>query len=182
MAVNNDSLNRQGFTLIEMLVTLVVMGIIIAIGAPMIISQLKKMEAQTVANALQGFLKEGKQTALIYRNPVVLCVANENKHCQLQGGDFLLSFIDKNDNQVFDNTDILYTHNKITLRYGMLVTQASLTKPIITMKPNTGNPVGAMGHIKYCPVDGNTSNMFKISFNITGIIKFKPNSQEPTKC
>lgn len=182
MVVINHNVNNLGFTLIEMLVTLTIMGVIIAIGAPMMISQLKNMEAQAVANALQGFLKEGKQTALIYRNPVILCIADENKQCQPHGGQFLLSFIDKNNNQVFDNTDTLHSHSKLTLRYGRLVTRTSLSKPIITMRADSGNPVGAMGHIKYCPTDGNTRNMFKISFNITGIIKFKPNIQEPTEC
>lgn len=179
------SLSRQalGFTLIEMLITIAIMAIIGGMGGAYLIPQLQQLEATNTANELKSFIITGKQDALIYQKPITLCVANANQTCVLTGGESLLEFIDVNDNQAYDaGTDKLNNSRKLSLNYGNLRTVLGIAGGVIILKPDSGRPIGYIGHIKYCPTNGNTANMLKVSFNMTGIVKIIPNREQATGC
>lgn len=174
---------QKGFTLVELLIVIAIIGIISAFALPNFLTQLKKMEAKTVATSLRTSFSHGKQTALIYQKSVTFCVANDNLQCVIQNGNHLLLFIDNNQNQRYDvGTDFLHEQQKLQLNFGSLITSISLNKPYIELKPINGRPIGYMGHIKYCPKDNNSEFMFKISFSRTGIIKQKFDKEEATNC
>lgn len=173
----------KGFNLIELMVVILIIAVISAIGGVAFLPQLRNMEAQMIENELKNFLVTGKQNALIYHTPILLCVADANYHCQVNDGEFLLSFIDKNTNHQFDSgTDTLIGNRQLTLHFGSLATRVALNKNYIQINPSTGNPIGYMGHIKYCPTNREQRNMFKVTFGITGLIKTKRNNEDPTEC
>lgn len=174
---------QKGFTLTELSITITIMAIIATMSVPYFLNIFKNMEAKSVASYLQMFLTTGKQTALIYHKSVVLCVANDNYQCVTHNGSNLLVFIDNNQNNKYDpNIDQLHEKQKLSLKFGKVITSVSLHRPYIELKPITGRPIGYMGHIKYCPNDRNKERMFKVSFSRTGIIKYKTNQQEATNC
>lgn len=173
---------QTGYTLLELMVVVAMMAILVTMATVGFLSQLRQAEAQLIENALKAFLVESKQDALVYQNTVTSCVATDNQTCVLQDGNFLLSFIDKNNNQRFDSGDKLIKNEKLSLRFGRLVTRVALNRNYVELSPNTGNPIGYMGHIKYCPTNRNTTLMFMVSFNKMGLIKTKSNSEEPTQC
>lgn len=172
-----------GYTLVELLTVIVILAIIATIAIGGFLPQLRRMEAQRLENDLSNFIINGKQSALIYQNTVTLCVANDNKVCVSQGGNYLLTFIDKNNNHQFESrTDTLLDTQQPTLRFGKLMTRVALNKNYIEINPTTGNPIGYMGHIKYCPTNGEVGNMFKVTFSITGVTKIKYHKNDPTDC
>lgn len=174
---------QKGFTLVELMITISIMAIILAIAVPNFIHLLKKIEANNVSNHLQTFLTTGKQNALIYQKTITLCVANEQYQCINRNGTRLLVFTDNNNNQKYDSTtDFLYDDQSVSLRFGTLVTSVALHRTYIELKPSSGRPIGYMGHIKYCPKDNDSQFMFKVSFSKTGIVKHKSNQQEATNC
>ncbi len=155
-----------GFTLIEFLITVSVVGIVAAIAVPSFVEQLKKMEAQSVNNILQTFLVNAKQDAMIYQNILTICAADANRVCVARNGEFLLSFIDKNGNHRFDDgVDALREFTAVPNRYGKIRLSVGLNRIYVDFKPQNGNPIGHMGHIKYCPNDLETQNMFKVTFS-----------------
>lgn len=177
------SVKNYGFTLTELIVVIVIMAIISSLAIPPFLDQLRRMESQQVESQLRGFLSDGKQSALIYHNPILLCVADKQYQCLSDNGEILISFIDKNNNNTFDTSvDKLLEADEVGLRFGKLMTRVALNKNYIQINPNTGNPIGYMGHIKYCPTDGNRSNMFKVTFSIVGQVKTKFDKQDPTGC
>jgi prepilin-type N-terminal cleavage/methylation domain-containing protein len=56
--------NNKGFTLIEILVTLLIMGIIAAIAAPSFMTWANNRKIQQVATDIEGALKEAQSTAV----------------------------------------------------------------------------------------------------------------------
>lgn len=173
----------KGYTLIEFMVVMTLIGILLALASFAFLPQFRKLEAQRINNELRGFLVNGKQTALIYHTPVTLCVADSNNQCQSNNGEHLLTFIDMDDNHLFDNrVDRLVEIQNLGLHFGKLMTGIALNKNYIKIKPITGNPIGYAGHISYCPFNADTLNTFQVSFSMTGMVKTKPNSETSAEC
>ena len=180
---NVFSIKRQGFTLIETVVVLAVLSIIVAMASITIINSLKQMEAKNVASSLMNFLSRAKQEALIYQNPVVACVASDSLACVTTGGHQLISFIDRNNNNSYEAAvDKLNHQLTLDLSWGVLTANISLNNNYIIFKPENARPIGYMGNIQYCPLDGKVDNRLKVSFSKTGIIKYKPYSVEQFNC
>ena len=178
-----SSTKQTGFTLAELMVTLAIVAIIVTMGAIAISNNLKQIESKSVSSSLINFLTSAKQDALIYQVPVTACMANDTFGCVKTGGTQLISFFDKNNNNIFDAaSDKLTNQTKLDLSWGTVTTNVSLNKTYIVFKPVTARPIGYMGNIQYCPSDSNVNNQFKVSFSITGIIKYKPYSLEAFTC
>ena len=173
----------QGFTLLELLVTLVVLGIVIGMGSVVMVKNMQKMEAMTLSSQLKTFLVEARQDALIYQDTVVGCTANDNLQCVQVGGEQLISFLDKNENHVYDAAvDQLNHQVDLTLKFGYLVTGIALNRSYIEFKPDSGRPIRYMGNIRYCCDAEDHNNSFKITFNKTGIIKYQPYAEAAFSC
>lgn len=175
--------NHLGFTLIEMLIVITIIGIVAVIAVPAFINQIKNMEAKTNATYIKTFLNGAKQDATIYQTVLTVCLANQAKKCVTSQGSQLISFTDKNNNHHFDkDIDILRSSVFLMQKHGDVQLRAALNKPYIDFKPHNGSPIGHMGHIRYCPKDMREANMFKVSFSKTGIIKLKRHQDEKTGC
>jgi len=70
------SCTQFGLTLVELLVTIVVLGILLGIGVPSFQSMLAQNRATSVANDLQSTLQFARSTAIAQARPVIVCVAN----------------------------------------------------------------------------------------------------------
>lgn len=177
------SLLLSGFTLPELLTVVAIIAISSAIAYPYLSQQLKQQESSAIKTHLTSFLKQGRQHAVIYQQAIILCVADENSQCVNQKGNYLLSFIDKNNNKSYDKgVDSLLENTNISPKYGYLTVNLSLRKNFIQLSPNFGQAAGSMGHIKYCPNDHNPQFMFKVTLNKVGIVRVRTNQEEPTGC
>lgn len=173
---------NSGFTLVELIVTVTVVGIIAAIAAPIILTQLAHMEAKRIRYGIANNLKLAKFESLIRHKDLVLCLSDANGRCNKNSNKKLLLFIDNNDNQHFDvNTDILLEVQQLNPKYGTLHLRAG-RRHYVKFRGNSGTPRGFFGHIKYCPTVHYNQAMYQVSFNQAGIIKYKPSSMHPTGC
>lgn len=68
--------NQSGFTLIEMLITISIIGIISAMAAPSFHSQIAHMRQKEVATHIEMALKQARVDTLIYRSPVMVGIKN----------------------------------------------------------------------------------------------------------
>lgn len=72
------SVNQTGFTLIEMLITVAIMGIVSMVAVPSFQKQIAQRKQEDSAKTLEMALKQARSDTLIYRVPVVVGI-KDNK-------------------------------------------------------------------------------------------------------
>ena len=183
---NDNILNAKqsnGFTLVELTVTTMVLGIIAAIAAPSILTHLARIEAQRVKHQLENTLSLAKAESYISRQDVLVCLSNDAQQCHRNSDKTLLLFVDKNNNKHFDSqVDTLLTQQSLNLRYSTVKLRVGGRRHYTKFWGDSGRPRGHFGHIKYCPTSSYNKSMYQISFNQSGIVKHKLNVDHPTKC
>ncbi|MBH0005104.1 GspH/FimT family pseudopilin [Psychrobacter sp. SWN149] len=177
------SKGNRGFTLVELLVTMTVLGIIATIAVPSILTHLARLESQRVKHQLKNTLSLARAESYISRQDVLVCLSNNGGRCHRDSDEVLLLFVDKNNNKHFDSdVDVLLTQQDLKLRYSTVKLRVGGRRHYTKFWGDSGKPRGHFGHIKYCPTASYNQAMYQISFNQAGIIKHKLNEDHPTKC
>lgn len=177
------TVGRQGFTLLELITTVAVLAVIIAIATPAIQTQLARMEAKRIKNQIENTLNLAKAESYIRKKNVIVCLSDTKGHCDRNSNKWLLAFIDKSHSKNFDaQVDVLITQQSLNLKYSRLSLRVGNRRHYIKFWGDSGTPRGHFGHIKYCPTVAYNKAMYLISFNQTGIIKQKFNKNHPTQC
>ena len=71
--------SNSGFTLIELMVTIVVLAVIVSIAAPSISTQLANQRVKSTTATLINALREAKAESVIRRQPVTVSYINGNR-------------------------------------------------------------------------------------------------------
>ena len=186
---NDSSLNSRpirgthGFTLVELIVTVTVLGIIASIAIPSILTHLARLESQRVKHQIQNTLSLAKAESYISRQDILVCLSNHGGRCHRNSDETLLLFVDRNNNKHFDHqVDVLLTQQDLNLRYSTLKLRVGGRRHYTKFWGDSGKPRGHFGHIKYCPTSSYNQTTYQISFNQAGHIKQKLNENHPTKC
>ncbi len=175
--------HNKGFTLVELIVTVCVLAIIVMIVAPVIRTQLARMEAKRIQSQLENSLALAKAESYIRRQNVIVCLSNTGGRCHRDSDKTLLLFIDKNDNNHFDaQVDSLVVQQSLNPKYSKLSLRVGSRRHYAKFWGDSGKPRGHFGHIKYCPIVAYNEAMYLISFNQGGIVKQKLNEDHPTEC
>lgn len=174
--------DKQGFTLVELMVTIAVLAIIVMIAAPAIFTQLAQMEAKRIRYEIMNTLAVAKAESYIRRQNLLVCLSDTGGQCDKNAHKKLLLFLDKNDNKNFDvGIDDLLAEQSLNPKYGTLHLRAG-GRDYVRFAGDSGNPRGFFGHIKYCSSSTYAQAMYQVSFNQNGIIRYKPNDSHPTGC
>ncbi|MAE39373.1 MAG: hypothetical protein CML07_00315 [Psychrobacter sp.] len=88
---------RNGFTLVELIVTVTVLAIIVAIATPSILTQLTRMEAKRVKTQLENALALAKAESYITRQDVLVCLSNDGIQCDRNSDNMLILFVSAHD-------------------------------------------------------------------------------------
>lgn len=82
---HRDQYREQGFTLIELVITIAIMAIIAAMAAPSMQRQIQQAKTNDAANIIEAALKDAKSQALITQKniKVVLTDTSTNKNLKL---------------------------------------------------------------------------------------------------
>lgn len=76
----------QGFTLVELIITITIVAIIATMAAPPMQKQIQQAKTREAANVFESALKEARSQALITQNNVIIRVDTTNKRIIMNSG------------------------------------------------------------------------------------------------
>lgn len=163
----------KGFTLIETMVVLMVMGIILGLGMPSFLNLMEKMGTESEAKVLAEGLRTARLVAIEGREKVVVCPSANNSTCtagaggSAWNGGFLI-YRDKNDSKTLNNgEEILISH---TFRTSITVKTESDQNQRIFYNEN-GWSIGSAETLLVCANVGTNENAYRVVINRAGRIK-----------
>ena len=108
--------HHRGFTLIELMVTMAVLGIILGIAAPNIQHFIVDNRTTTQTNDLIALLNLARSQAIQEGHRTQLCISHDQNNC-VNGdwGDGWLVWVDRNDNDTLDGDEIARVGGAISL-------------------------------------------------------------------
>ena len=175
--------NEQGFTLVELIVTIAVLAILTMIATPYILEQLARMEAKRIESQIRNTLTLAKAESYIRRQDLLVCLSNNGAICDRDSYKQLLLFLDRNNNKNFDlGVDDLLEQQALEPKYSTLYLRVGDKRHYTKFWGDSGKPRGHFGHFKYCPTSTYNHTMYQISFSQGGRVTYKPNASHPTDC
>ena len=107
-------IRAHGFTLLELLSTLAIVGILIAIGAPSLTNFVKNERLTTQINTLLVHLQYARSEAITRHSPVVVCASNDGATCSGTWSDGWIVFSDEDSsNSVNGNDNLLRARDQL---------------------------------------------------------------------
>ena len=95
----------NGFTLIELMITIAILGIVLMVGIPSFSSSIKKNSVASTINDLQSALTEARNEAVTRGITVSMCSSNDQASCSGAWEDGWILFSDKNKDGTIDVGD-----------------------------------------------------------------------------
>ena len=171
--------HQMGFTLIELMIVLVVMGVILALSAPSMLNILQRNRLQTTADNFFADLMLARSEAVKRNQPVVLCKSNTGSACVTSGNwdQGWLIYADQDADGVKDvGEPVLRVGEALGSGDTLRVTRVAFSNQLTYH--NDGSSSGAAGDetFVFCDADANVSTAREILVTITG----RPKRQQKT--
>jgi type IV fimbrial biogenesis protein FimT len=161
----------EGFTLIETLVVLMVMGVILALGTPSFLNLIEKMSTESETKALVEALRTARLVAIEERQGVVVCPSANGLSCGASSSDWasgFLAFRDNNNDKSLDaGEEVLFTHN---FRQSVLVKIPNDINRKFYYNENGWTP-GSASSVLICAKENQNKNGFRVVVNRAGRIR-----------
>lgn len=98
------SRRSQGFTLLEVMVTLAIAGILVAIGVPGLTAFIANNRMVSQVNTMVGLMNAARVEAIAQRRTVTVCGSADGVVCNGSWSNNWIAFIDRNGNGVINTT------------------------------------------------------------------------------
>ena len=94
--LNSTSFRLRGFTLIEMMITIAILGILLALAAPSFQAMIASSRLTTATNDLMATLAQARSHAIKVGNRTTVCMSADGASCTASGGwqQGWISFVD----------------------------------------------------------------------------------------
>lgn len=158
----------KGFTLIETMVVLMVMGIILGLGMPSFLNLMEKMGTESETKMLLEGLRTARLIAIEGKQNVVVCSSTDNENCGSAAADWdkgFLVYIDTDNNDELDSgEEILFTHQ---FKESLHITNKSEQNQPIYYNEN-GWAAGSADTIYICAKEGSDENAYSVIISRAG--------------
>lgn len=163
-------LGSAGFTLIEVMVVVMIMGIILAFGIPAFGELIDKTRVRSAAETVVEAFRIARLTAVQDRASVNVCPWNSGDTCT--GNDW-----DKGIMVVNSKNEVIY---RMRFNEKLYVWKNQPANNTVTINPSGWTP-GEMSSLFICAEQGNGKNAYQLTISMAG--KITPSSlTDPSKC
>lgn len=157
--------NQKAFTLLELSVVMVIVGIMVALAYPSILAWLQASESRRAEMMFKDMLRQARAEAYISKRDVMICTLNAQKECDRAGVGVLVMFYDENRNGKKDVNESVLFEQDWKLRYGQILLRVSAARHHIKYQGHSATPRGHFGHLRYCSESNNARLSFKVIVN-----------------
>lgn len=162
----------KGFTIIELMITLAVAVIIVAIGTPSFLDLMEKNRVRSTAEQLTDLLRLSRVVAVEQRMRVSVCGSSDNTNCTNDWGTSILSI--KNGDNVDEVLGALNVSNKVSVSKNGSHHKVEFRE--------SGWAPADNSTITICPVDGNQRNAYKVIVRSSGKVRMEANTDNESWC
>jgi len=166
--------SHKGYTLVELLVTLSILGVISSFGIPSFYNTLQNQKAVSIAYELYHHLNYARNEAISKNHAVTVCASYDKNSCsRLKDWSYqsMVIFIDKNRNGQIDKEDEILKIKKFGLDHGSLMWRSFRNKSYLQWLPS-GMTHYQNGNFVYCPASKNPKYAKTIIMNAAGRMYF----------
>lgn len=166
--------HANGFTLIELMIAITIVGLLLCVALPAYSSAKAAAQTQTLRDALLAALTESRSAAVMYENDTILCPSSDGEHCgdgfEWQHG--FIAAIDLNNNDQIDASDkrIVY---RAAIKDTRLLTSSGRRR--IQFQPN-GSNAGSNATFTFCDQRGPTRATSLVMNNRGDLREQKPSA------
>ena len=160
----------QGFTLLELLVTIAIATVIGAIAVPALSDWTRRTTTRTVVQKLATAITHTRAAAVNKNERAVICYLDGDGHCDNAWENPLSTFIDRDEDAELDGDDSLLMVVDIIPEGGDLDWSAFGSNRYIAFRPN-GQTVASNGRMTYCPPGGDPRYAHQVILARTGRIR-----------
>lgn len=162
-------MHQQGWTLPELLVSLVIAAILICLVAPKFQNLLKRQEAYRVSSELYQLCSYARAQATHIKLPLTLCGSKQGRLCDNSWAAGALLFIDKNRNKMIDAEDSVLQYRAFSLSPASLKWQGFSGN---TLRIEAfGTPFASNGSFTYCAADKDPFYSRQVIINRSGRVR-----------
>ncbi len=169
-------MNNKGFTLIELMITIAIAAIVMAIGVPAFQDMIRNNRIIAQTNDVMSALNFARGEAIKRGRPVVLCKSSDGAACATSGNwdQGWMIFVDTNNNAAADSgEEILRVHDALTggntlVGNGNVSTYISYSSDGVTRLKNGGSFQSGTLTFGLC---NSSHEKNKITINKTGRVK-----------
>ncbi|HSG61502.1 MAG TPA: GspH/FimT family pseudopilin [Pseudomonadales bacterium] len=138
----------QGFTLIEMLITVTILAIILNIGVPSFNNMFKRARSDADTERIAQTIRFARAYAIAQNAEITTCFSDDLYSCDRRAHKAIMVFKDKNLNRKADPGETVEFAN-LDDGDAQVLFNMSVGRHYIRHRPN--GTVKEFGHITYCP-------------------------------
>jgi len=164
-------LKKWGFTMIEILITLSIVSLLLALATPQLPAFIEKYQGEKALIAVARAIKVGRTSAIRTGSTVTVCRSSDAQQCSGSWQDGLIVFTDQNKDRVLNQADQLLVQLKFNDLPGTIVWRAFQNRQYLQIN-SRGDLIHQNGTFTYCAFSGSAESAHQLIISGTGRIRF----------
>ena len=130
MALGNLTRRHGGFTLIELMITVIIVSVLLALAAPAFLSVIQENQNRTQASRIVSSLNLARSEAAKENLQATVCASADAATCSVNGSDFIngwLVYVDRDNNDALTvgNDELIRVYSGLPSGYFIVLENAS---------------------------------------------------------